>query len=136
MRFSLLFAAVAAASVLAACATSSPPAVSSPVQSSSAPTPVTRNWASDVFASAGTARAPARAEVERQFGTPDVARQDGAGATLTYRLPTCALMMLFTADARGELRLAQANAGPRRTGEAAPSLDQCAAEAAARGPRR
>lgn len=70
------------------------------------------------------------------FGLPDIARQEGSGAMLTYRLQSCALVLMFTADARNELRLAEANAGPRRAGEPAPSLDQCASEASARAPRR
>jgi hypothetical protein len=47
---------------------------------------------------------------------------------LTYRLRTCALLLVFTADARNEMRLAQAHPSARRAGGAAPTLDQCAAE--------
>ena len=69
----------------------------------------------------------------RAFGAPDIARQDGAGAALTYRLESCALLLLFTADGSNAMRLAEAHAGPRRTGAATPTLEQCAAEAQARG---
>lgn len=51
---------------------------------------------------------------------------------LTYRLQSCALLLVFTADDRNVMRLAQAHPSARRGGEAAPSLEQCAAEAAAR----
>ena len=51
---------------------------------------------------------------------------------LTYRLESCALLLLMTADARNEMRLAEAHASARRAGEAAPSLEQCAAEASQR----
>jgi hypothetical protein len=81
---------------------------------------------------AGGADAPTRAEVERAFGDADIVRQEGAGAALTYRLESCALMLLFAADARNAMRLTEAHPSARRAGEAAPSLDQCAAEAAAR----
>lgn len=81
---------------------------------------------------AGGADAPTQAEIERAFGRADIARQDGAGAALTYRLESCALLLLFSADGRNALRLTEAHASARRTGEAAPSLEQCAAEAGAR----
>jgi hypothetical protein len=51
---------------------------------------------------------------------------------LTYRLDNCALLLLFAADGRNEMRLAQAHPSARRVGEATPSLDQCAAEASSR----
>jgi len=85
-----------------------------------------------LLAAAGRANAPARNDIEREFGAADIARQDGAGMALTYRLQSCALLLVFAADERNVMRLAQAHASARRTGEATPSLDQCAAEAAAR----
>ena len=81
---------------------------------------------------AGGADAPTQAEVERAFGRADVARQEGAGASLTYRLENCALLLLFSADGRNTMRLSEAHPSARHAGAAAPSLDQCAAEAAAR----
>jgi hypothetical protein len=81
---------------------------------------------------AGAADAPTRAEIERAFGGADIVRQDGAGAALTYRLETCALLLLFSADNRNEWRLTQAHASARNNGQAPPSLEQCAAEASAR----
>lgn len=66
------------------------------------------------------------------MGQPDITRQDGAGAALTYRYEQCALLLLFAADGRNVMRLAEAHPGPRVTGAAAPSLEQCAAEASAR----
>ena len=85
-----------------------------------------------MLASAGRADAPNRTSVERAFGAADIVRQDGAGAALTYRLDSCALLLLFTADARNEMRLAEAHASARRAGEQAPDLQLCAAEVAAR----
>lgn len=71
--------------------------------------------------------------VERALGAPDLRRQEGAGAALTYRLANnCALLLVFAADARNALRLTEATPGPRENGVARPSLEQCAAAAAAR----
>lgn len=86
----------------------------------------------EMLAAAGRADAPNRSAVERAFGAADIVRQDGAGAALTYRLDTCALLLLFSTDARNEMRLAEAHASARRAGEQTPDLQQCAAEAAAR----
>jgi hypothetical protein len=80
---------------------------------------------------AGGANAPTQAEIERAFGNADIVRQDGAGAALTYRFENCALLLLFTADSRNAMRLAEAHPSARHGG-AAPSIDQCAAEAGAR----
>jgi hypothetical protein len=85
-----------------------------------------------MLSNAGRDTAPTRPEVERLLGEADITRQDGAGAALTYRFENCALLLVFAADTRNALRLAEAHASARRTGEAAPSLDQCAAEADAR----
>ena len=81
---------------------------------------------------AGSAEAPSVQDIERLFGQADIARRDGAGAALTYRFDTCALLLLFAADGRNTMRLAEAHPSARRANVAAPSLDQCAAEAAAR----
>jgi hypothetical protein len=127
MRFTPVFAALFAA----ACA-SAPQQSQAPEQPrASAPSAAL----AQMLASAGRADAPSQAMVERTFGAPDIARRDGAGGAYTYRLESCALLLLFTPDARGEMRLAEANSGARRGGMAAPSLEQCAAELAARGER-
>lgn len=116
---------------LAACATTAPPPA--PVSTVSQGQAAAPSRALRLLENAGGARAPTQAEVERLLGAPDIARQDGAGAVLTYRYQQCALLLLFTADAQNALRLAQAHPGPRVTGAPAPSLAQCAAEADARG---
>jgi hypothetical protein len=77
---------------------------------------------------AGRANAPTRADVEQTFGAADIARQDGAGVALTYRLDTCALLLVFTADAHHTMRLSDAHPSARQPGQAAPTLDQCGAE--------
>jgi hypothetical protein len=81
---------------------------------------------------AGSANAPTQTEVERLFGNADITRQDGAGVALTYRFESCALLLLFTADSRNAMRLVEAHPSERSGSAAAPSLDQCAAEAGAR----
>ncbi|HRE43786.1 MAG TPA: hypothetical protein PKY87_07425, partial [Terricaulis sp.] len=116
---------------LTACATA--PAASTPspapIQTSGQAAP---SRALLLLRQAGAQSAPTQNEVERILGQPDITRQDGAGAALTYRYEQCALLLLFAADGRNALRLAEAHAGPRVTGAAAPSLEQCAAEASAR----
>ncbi len=85
-----------------------------------------------ILSSAGGANAASRAEVERALGAPDIERRDGAGAALTYRLPTCALLLLFSADQRDTMRLREVHADARHAGAPAPSQSACAAEAEAR----
>ena len=127
-----LLVPLAALAALAACATApaATTAPSTPVAEQQAPAP---SRALLLLRQAGQAEAPTQSELERVLGAPDVARQDGAGAALTYRYEQCALLLLFTTDGRNALRLAEAYPGPRRTGAPAPSLQQCAAEASARG---
>jgi len=121
MRFIL----AALALVVSACATAPP---SQPSETPAAHTPAGASRLGQYLNSAGRADAPSRAEIERAFGAPDIIRQDGAGAALTYRLETCALLLVFAADARNELRLAEAHPSARRAGAPSPSLETCAAE--------
>jgi hypothetical protein len=130
MRLVLVSAALLA---LAACATAAPSAPASDATAPAATSPAASSRAAQLLASAGRADAPSRRELDRAFGAPDIERREGAGVALTYRLQSCALLLLLTADARNEMRLAQAHASARQAGAAAPSLEQCAAEAAARG---
>jgi len=65
-------------------------------------------------------------EVRARLGEPDVANGDGAGALWTYRLPECAVLVFFEDKGRG-LKVAGAEASPRRRGEAAPALETCLA---------
>lgn len=127
MRFISLIAALAA---LSACATTPLPA--SRAGASAPANAGAPSRAAQLLAAAGSSSAPTRAEIERALGAPDIARQDGAGAALTYRSQNCALLLVFVSDARNAMRLAQAHPSARRAGEASPSLDQCAAEAAQR----
>lgn len=81
---------------------------------------------------AGAGEAPTPQDISRALGDADIVRQDGVGVAMTYRLQTCALLLLFAADQRNAMRLREAHVSPRRVGEATPSLDQCGAEADAR----
>lgn len=121
----------AAAVLVSACATvpteptaGAPPTPAAPTASDSR--------AARLLAAAGQADAPTRAAIERELGQADIARQEGAGLSLTYRLPTCALLLLFTTNERSEMRLQQAHVSPRHAGDALPTLERCAAEANAR----
>ena len=84
------------------------------------------------LANVGRSNAPTLQSVTQRLGAPDIIRQDGAGTAITYRLEHCALLMLFAADGANAMRLAEISPGPRRAGEAAPTLDQCVTEAQAR----
>lgn len=127
MRFISLFVA---AMLLAACATA--PAAPTQAPAPTSPPASGSSRAERLLASAGRGDAATRAEIENALGRPDVARQDGAGAALTYRLDSCALLLLFVADGRNALRLAEVRASARREGDPAPSVQQCAAEASGR----
>lgn len=114
---------------LSACATAPTPATpeqAAAVFPEAAPRP-SPQW--EMLRSAGHNTGPTQAEIVRLFGAPSISRQDGAGAALTYRLETCALLMLFEPDARNVQRLTIVHASARRAGAPAPSLEQCAAEA-------
>ena len=126
------FAAILSAAILTACA-STPASAPAPAVTPVAPAVVApmSNRGAQLLAQAGRADAPTRADIERTFGAADITRQDGAGVALTYRLNTCALLLVVTADARNAMRLADAHASARQAGQAAPTLDQCGAEAEA-----
>jgi hypothetical protein len=126
MRFTV---SAVAALLLAACA-STP---SGPAPSGPAATTLNASRALRLLSAAGEASAPTRAEIEHELGQADIARQDGAGLGLTYRLPSCALLLLFAANERNEMRLREAHVSARRADEAPPSLEQCATEASTRG---
>lgn len=123
--------AFVAALALTACATA-PASAPSSAPTATAPNPAATSRAAQLLASAGRQDAPTQAEIERVLGAPDITRREGAGAALTYRLENCALLLLFASDQRNTMRLAEAHPSARRAGEAAPSLDQCAAEAGRR----
>jgi hypothetical protein len=127
MRF---LASATAAALLAACATTGSTVPAAPA-AAAAPAPQSSRLA-QLLAAAGQADAPTQGEIERALGPADIARRDGAGAALTYRLENCALLLLFSADSANAMRLAEANPSARRAGAAAPSLEQCANEADAR----
>jgi hypothetical protein len=128
MRF---LASCAAVLMLTACATAAPSAPSTPSAAQPAATAPSSSRHAQLLRSAGSASAPTRTEVERTFGRADIVREDGAGAALTYRLETCALLLLFSSGDSNSMRLTEAHLSAR-SGGAAPSLDQCAAEAARR----
>lgn len=124
-----IFTPLIALLMLSACATAAP--TNTPL-STNTPASGGSNRIAGLLAQAGRNDAPTREAIERAIGEADIARQDGVGVALTYRLQNCALLLLFASDGRNVMRLREAHAGPRRSGEAAPTLDQCAAEAGAR----
>jgi hypothetical protein len=128
MRFISLFAG---ALLLTACATATPSAPSSNGAPPTAPSATSSSQHARLLHAAGSSDAPSVQEIERAFGEADIVRRDGAGAALTYRFENCALLLLFAADGRNTMRLAEAHPSARHGAGAAPSLDQCAAEAAA-----
>lgn len=127
------FIPLAALLMLAACATAPASAPQAPAAASTPSADAAPSRALLLLQAAGGAEAPTQAQIESVLGAPDIMRQDGAGAALTYRYEQCALLLLFVADGRNTMRLAETHPGPRRTGAATPTLAQCAAEASARG---
>lgn len=123
-------APLAAALAFSACATAPPSTSTAPTPSTPSASEASRQ--AQLLRAAGGANAPTQTEIERAFGTADIVRQDGAGAALTYRLENCALLLLFAADSRNTLRLAEAHPSARRANAPAPSIEDCVAEAAAR----
>lgn len=130
MRFSLF----ASALLLSACATTplATPAPSTAPQSVTADAPQPSRALRLLRAASHESSAPTQADIVAAFGAPDLVRNEGAGAALTYRLESCALLLLFEADAQNTQRLTMVHPGPRRAGALAPSVEQCAAEARAR----
>lgn len=129
------FAAIVSVAALSACASTqavTPTPTPTPAAAPAAAAAPTTSRGAQLLALAGGANAPTRADIERLFGAADITRQDGAGVALTYRLNTCALLLIFTADAHNAVRLADAHPTARQAGQAAPTLDQCAAEAEGR----
>lgn len=129
MRFT---ASLAALLLLAACATATPTAPSASSSTPTAPATVSSSRQAQALRAAGGSDAPSLQDIERLFGQADIVRRDGAGAALTYRFDNCALLLLFSADNRNAMRLQEAHPSARRADTAAPSLDQCATEAASR----
>ena len=126
------------AAILLASACATPPAATAPaapvvaLPTQAAPAAPSSSRIGQMLAAAGRTNAPTQGEIEQAMGPADIARQDGAGVALTYRLDHCALLLVFSADARNQMRLADAHASARNAGEAAPTLEQCANEATAR----
>ena len=122
--------ALLAALVLTACASSGPAPVSggASARTRTHAAPV-RLDAASALARAGTADAITTAQARTMFGAPEVERRDGVGALLVWTTPGCALTLGFAND-----RLRTVEPGPRRTGDAAPTVQQCLAELRARTP--
>lgn len=120
MRVASAIAFCFSAALLAACATTATPgAANAPAPGASAL----------LLRQAGARDAPDLATIEHTLGGADIRRQDGAGFALTYRLDSCALLLLFAADTHNTMRLVDAHASPRRAGLPQPSLEQCGQEA-------
>lgn len=128
MRF---IASLAALASLAACATAAPSAPAANGATPTTPASTSSSRQAQLLRSAGGSNAASQQDVERVFGNADIVRREGAGTALTYRYETCALLMLFAADGHNTMRLQEAHPSARHGTGAAPSLDQCATEAAA-----
>jgi len=119
-RSDLRAAAAALVFAVGGCATApiepAAPPESAPVVS---PAPARSGYGA-VIARAGRADAPQLTQVVQTLGEADIVNREGVGALLTYRSESCALVLIFTED-----RLSEAQAMPRRAGEAAPTLDDC-----------
>lgn len=120
----ILAAAFVLAHITSGCATAPPPATR-PSSAATVTAPAGASANERLLRDTGSGGATIQA-VERALGAPHVLRRDGAGAALTYRLEGCSLLLLFAADSRNTLRLAEAHPGPERIGEPAPTLAQCA----------
>ena len=124
---------VALAALLAGCASGVVPA--GPVGAPAGPVrgargaPAMSGDLTSVLLRAGTANAITTSQARQLLGPPDVERRDGAGALMVWTLPSCALTLGFAND-----RLRTVDPGPRRTGDPAPGLQTCVAEAHARTP--
>ena len=117
--------------LLAACASSGPAPVSggAPPARARSHTPPAHLDAASALARAGASDAITTAQAKALFGAPEVERRDGVGALLVWTTPGCALTLGFAND-----RLRTVEPGPRRTGDAAPTVQQCLAELRARAP--
>ena len=68
-----------------------------------------------------------KAEVaEIALGAPDIARREAKGALWTYRKSDCVLFV-YLADKGDGLKVTGLSSGPRRAGEAAPTVEVCLA---------
>ncbi len=129
MRFIIPLVALA---LLAACETTTTTAPTMVTSTPTASAPASSR-VGQLLATAGRDNAATQADVVRLLGAPDIERREGAGTALTYRLENCALLLLFVADQRNAMRLAEAHPSARRPSEPAPTLEACAAEASNRG---
>lgn len=75
-------------------------------------------------------------DVKARLGVPDIARREGTSALWTYAWPDCALMVFFRSPDGRTLRVSGATAGPRRRGQAAPTVDACLAQSRERAPAK
>jgi hypothetical protein len=80
-----------------------------------------------VLQRAGQPNAPDSAGVRALIGAPDIVRQDGRGALMTWRLPSCALVLGFADN-----RLQTVDVSAPKAGAPAPALSTCVNEARAR----
>jgi hypothetical protein len=102
-----------------------PPVAAAPVRPAPPPPPAHPTLATLVSAS--------DEEVKSKLGTPDIARKEGASAMWTYSWRDCALLVFFKSPDGRTLRVSGASAGPRRRGQATPTVDACLAQHHASG---
>ena len=137
-RFALCSGLVSALALGACATTPAAPAVSAEEQEAAAAREAERILdqramaLADFLSTSGEA-APALLDVERVMGSPDIMRREGEGMALTYRLDTCALLLVLRSEADAPAQLSGVYPGPRRGGAAEPTLQTCAREAIVRG---
>lgn len=81
-----------------------------------------------VSAYSGPLAGASPAQVQSQLGKPNLVRDEGQGSLWTYRFANCALLVGFSGSASAR-RVTVVEAGPRLTGQPAPSREACLAEA-------
>lgn len=89
--------------------------------------PLTEPAAEPATLTLAALRGRAPTEVRARLGEPALAREEGAGAFWTYRLPDCALFVFFAGQ--GGLKVTGAESGPLVRGGPVPTVDACLAGA-------
>jgi hypothetical protein len=129
MRFFSVLAPLLLAAALGACAGGGPV---SPGRRGPGLSPADRADPIGALRRAGAGDAMTPDGARDLFGPAQIERRDGAGAILTWRTQTCAIVLAFGADRAGALRLGAADIAGRDQHAPNPPPEQCVREALAR----